>query len=120
MIEERIRWYRLNDPRLDRLGEGASFRLQAGGRSVRVLRTGGVLYAMADRCPHQGKGFEGGHVEEGYWVCPWHRFAFDPATGRSRHGSCANVEVFPLEHHPDGWRLGMAYTTITFFGRALW
>lgn len=95
-------------------------RVMVNGRPVRMVRAKGMLRAMIDRCPHQGKSFEGGWCEDGYVVCPWHRFAFDPATGRSRTGSTVNVEVFEVRDDAQGLFIGIPGTTIRLFGVDLW
>lgn len=120
MIVEGTRWRRLDDDRLAGLAEGALLRVMVKDRAVRFVRVGGVLRAMADRCPHQGKSFEGGWVDEGHVVCPWHRLHFDPATGRCKFSMASNVEVFPVEERADGVHIGFPYTTVRLFGIDLW
>lgn len=83
------------------------------GRSIGVFNVGGRLYAVRNRCPHQGAPLCAGHVS-GLWrsprpyervldedqvilKCPWHGWEFDLATGRSVAG-------------PDRWRV-RAYPT---------
>lgn len=121
MIIEGINWRRLDDPRPQALAEGATLRVVFRGKAIRFLRSRGGLHALADQCPHQGKSFEGGWCDtEGLLVCPWHRFAFDPVTGRSKHGSCANVEVVPLAERDDGLYLGFQSIGLRLLGFELW
>ncbi len=120
MIEERVRWIPLNDPRVSRLEEGAILRVVLRGRGLCLVRHAGGLHALADVCPHQGKRLSGGWMDQGYLVCPWHRFHFDPTTGRARHGVCANAEVFPVRMEGDGVQVGFPYTTLRVFGIDLW
>ncbi|MCB0792488.1 MAG: Rieske (2Fe-2S) protein [Flavobacteriales bacterium] len=120
MIVDRIRWHAVADDRLPGLAEGALLHLRVHGRDICFVRSQGVLHALADRCPHQGKRLSGGWCDEGYVVCPWHRFHFDPASGRARHGVCANVEVFPVEERTDGPFIGFPYTTFRVLGMDLW
>lgn len=119
-IEEGIRWKRIDDARVQALGEGATVRVPVGKRAIRFARKDGRLFAVADLCPHQGSSFEGAWFDEGQLVCPRHRFHFDPATGKARHGVCSNLEVFPLEERPTGIHIGIPYTTINVFGLRLW
>lgn len=120
MIVETVRWRRVDDDRLAGLAEGALLRIVVKGRAIRFVRMGGVLRALADQCPHQGKSFEGGWCEDGHVVCPWHRLQFDPVTGRCRFGMAGNVEVFPLEERADGVHIGFPHTTVRIFGIDLW
>lgn len=120
MWVDRIRWARVDDPRLEGLPVDAHLRLTLRGHVLRLVRTRSGLFALEDRCPHQGRSFEGGWCEEGHLVCPWHRFAFDPATGRARRGSTVNVGTHPVEQRSDGLYIGFPYTTVRLFGFDLW
>ena len=119
-IEEGIRWKHVDDARVQALGDGATVRVPVGKRAIRFARKDGTLFAVADLCPHQGSSFEGAWFDEGQLVCPRHRFHFDPATGKARHGMCSNLEVFPVEERPSGIHIGLPYTTISVFGLRLW
>ncbi|MCB9193733.1 MAG: Rieske 2Fe-2S domain-containing protein [Flavobacteriales bacterium] len=120
MIVDRVRWCPIEDDRVLGLGEGALLHVKVRGRDICFVQLGGELHALADRCPHQGKRLSGGWCEEGYVVCPWHRFHFEPASGHARHGVCANVEVFPVEEREGRPWIGFPYTTFRLFGIDLW
>lgn len=120
MIAERVRWLRLDDARLDELAEGALMRVRVAGRQLVIVRVDGRLHALRDRCPHQGKPLSGGWCEQGRVVCPWHRYAFDPATGHEATGACAHAEVVAMRRREGGWWVGFPYTTIRLFGVDLW
>jgi nitrite reductase/ring-hydroxylating ferredoxin subunit len=36
-------------------------------------------------------------IEKGKVVCPWHGWAWDPATGQAAHNPNARVAVYPLK-----------------------
>ncbi|MPY96023.1 MAG: Rieske 2Fe-2S domain-containing protein [Acidimicrobiia bacterium] len=73
--------------------------VNVGGRSVVVLNIDDELFALLDRCPHQGASFAGGvlcglvesDVPGSYQLsrqgeilrCPWHGWEFDVRTGQS-------------------------------------
>lgn len=76
--------------------------VQVDRRRIVVVRSEtGEVFAVGDRCPHQGaslgEGFLSGEVvvdEDGAPTmvrcgeilrCPWHNYAFDVTTGRSQH-----------------------------------
>jgi nitrite reductase/ring-hydroxylating ferredoxin subunit len=120
MMVEGIRWRRVDDDRLTGLAEGQLLRVVLKERPLCFVRMNGELRALADRCPHQGKPLSGGWCDEGHVVCPYHRFHFDPVTGKARHGVCSNVEVFALEQRKDGLYIGFPYTTFRVFGFELW
>lgn len=52
-----------------------------GEARIALVRTGGQLYAIDDRCPHAGGPLGEGTVENGTLRCPWHERHFDPRTG---------------------------------------
>ena len=78
--------------------EGAVRMVEIGGHSVGLYRVAGTLHALADRCPHRGAPLcagkiatpieaDGGTLTLGprhsIVRCPWHKWEFDIATGRS-------------------------------------
>lgn len=95
-------------------------RVLMSGMAVRFVKRNGVLHALEDKCPHQGKSFEGGTCKDGFLVCPHHKMSFDPATGRNRYGMTENVRVFPVEEHADGVRIGLPAKGFSLFGLRLW
>ena len=78
--------------------EGAVVMLDLAGHRVGLFRVGGSLHALADRCPHRGAplcsgriatpieaGADGVTLGRAHSIlrCPWHKWEFDIATGRS-------------------------------------
>ncbi|ODU04252.1 MAG: hypothetical protein ABS81_10885 [Pseudonocardia sp. SCN 72-86] len=77
-------------------------RLQIDGRTVGVVRTRAGVFAIGNRCPHQGGPMCSGRVsgtmlasgpdqyvygEDGLVIrCPWHAYEFHLATGESIGG----------------------------------
>ncbi|MBK7381752.1 MAG: Rieske (2Fe-2S) protein [Flavobacteriales bacterium] len=120
MIIERTRWVTVQDTRLTRLTEGKLVRIIVRKQPLAFVRMQGALRAMLDQCPHQGNPLSGGWVEDCHVVCPFHRFHYDPITGKSKHGSTANVPVYAVEETADGVRVGFPYTSISVFGYKLW
>lgn len=85
--------------RLSELPPGQRRIITVGRRSIGVLNVAGALYALRNRCPHQGAplclGRVGGTTVAGrpydctygreneIIKCPWHGWEFELATGRS-------------------------------------
>lgn len=85
--------------RLSELPPGERRIIAVGRRSIGVLNVAGALYALRNRCPHQGaplclgtitgtmlpgRPYEVVYGREGEIIkCPWHGWEFELATGRS-------------------------------------
>jgi nitrite reductase/ring-hydroxylating ferredoxin subunit len=79
--------------------EGERREVTIGGRSIGVFNVEGRLFALRNRCPHQGGPLCKGRLfprlesnrpgeyryEDGRYLleCPWHGWEFDLATGQS-------------------------------------
>ena len=63
------------------LGEGVPFSAEVDGVPVVVVRCGSDLYAVEDRCTHDGESFAGAEVESCELICPRHGSRFDLRTG---------------------------------------
>ena len=61
------------------LAEGEPRRVSLDGVPVMVVRSGGDVFALADRCSHRGGPLSDGEVAGGCVTCPWHgsRFRLD-------------------------------------------
>lgn len=63
------------------LGEGVPLSAEVDGVTVVVVRCGSDLYAVEDRCTHDGESFAGAEVESCELICPRHGSRFDLRTG---------------------------------------
>jgi len=67
---------------LGELGEDGLVRAELpAGPAVVVVRTGGHVYALADRCSHQDFRLSAGEVFDGGLECALHGSLFDLSTG---------------------------------------
>jgi len=57
-----------------------------GKLPVLLVRTGGQLYAIADRCTHRGGPLHEGEFADGCIVCPWHASRFRVSDGQLLSG----------------------------------
>ncbi len=70
--------------------------VKSGAAQIAVFRTAdGELYAVDNRCPHEGYPLAKGYVTDCVLTCPWHNFKFDLRDGRCVMGDEA-VPTFPL------------------------
>ena len=65
--------------------------------ALAIVRTGGALYALDNRCPHAGGPLGEGSIENGVLRCPWHERRFDLRTGACvDHAHTRSVRCHPL------------------------
>jgi nitrite reductase (NADH) small subunit len=85
-------------PLADAPDEGRVVMLDLAGHRVGLYRVNGAYHALADRCPHRGAPLCGGRIATPIEAgpggltlgaphsivrCPWHKWEFEIATGRS-------------------------------------
>src|SRR5215467_6601258 len=69
------------------LGDESHKLIRKSGRQVLVVHTGGKLFAIANRCPHEGYPLSEGTLGPGcVLTCNWHNWKFDLATGEALVG----------------------------------
>ena len=71
------------------LAEGEPHRAELDGVPVVVVRNGGELYALAERCSHRGGPLSDGEVADGCITCPWHGSRFRLEDGSVERGPAA-------------------------------
>jgi nitrite reductase/ring-hydroxylating ferredoxin subunit/uncharacterized membrane protein len=59
---------------------------------VMLIREQGSLYALLERCAHQGGPLHEGKVEDGCIVCPWHSSRFRLSDGAALSGPTAHPQ----------------------------
>lgn len=81
--------------------EGEAREFACGDQMVCVARVNGELSAMDNVCVHRGGPLGQGVVMDGKLFCPWHGWAYTPATGKSVHDPDAGVAVYRLKIEGD-------------------
>ena len=84
----------------------------AAGRKLIAIKNQECIFAIEDRCPHNGFSLsQGATTEDGTSiVCPLHRYAYNLKTGRCSNGSGGAARVFPMEEREDGLYIGIEET----------
>lgn len=67
----------------DSIADSASLCADIDGLAVLVVRCGSELYAVEDRCTHDGEPLEGADVESCQIICPRHGAHFCVRTGEA-------------------------------------
>jgi len=65
------------------LDEGVPFSADVDGVPVVVVRCGRELYAVEDRCTHDGESFAGAEVQDCELICPRHGSHFSLSSGEA-------------------------------------
>ena len=68
-----------------------------GDKTICVANVNGTIIAIDNVCLHRGGPLGQGVIEGGKVVCPWHGWAWDPATGAAVHNANARVAVYPIK-----------------------
>ncbi|MFM7195908.1 MAG: Rieske (2Fe-2S) protein [Bacteroidota bacterium] len=84
------------------LTPGSAWTIVAGGRKLCIGIHQDRIFAIADRCPHNGESLGKGRINHiGEVICPWHGYRFSLSSGRCSE-SCADAETFPVREEADG------------------
>lgn len=67
----------------DTIGDSASLSVDIDGLALLVVRCGFELYAVEDRCTHDGEPLEGAEIESCQIICPRHGAHFCVRTGEA-------------------------------------
>jgi len=71
------------------LVEGQPQQVEVEGVPLLVVRDGGEVRVLADRCSHRGGPLSGGEISDGCVTCPWHGSRFRLSDGSVEQGPAA-------------------------------
>ncbi len=98
--------------RLEDVPAGRGLRVQADGIDVGLFRAEGRIWAMENRCPHQGRPLSEGCLEGPIVRCPAHGWEFDVRTGeRPVDADGFPIPCFPVEVRGDEVRIDLEAPT---------
>ena len=112
MFSTKIRWYKFaeNEEEANNLLMGKTCSaVSINSKSLLLVYHQNNYYLVKNKCPHQGISLEKASCEDGYIVCPWHRYGFNLENGR---GAGMHLETYPIEIRDDGWYAGFEYTSL--------
>ena len=72
--------------------EGQSRRVEVDGIPLLMVRDGGQVRVLADRCTHRGGPLSGGEISDGCVTCPWHGSVFRLSDGSVERGPAAHPQ----------------------------
>ncbi len=76
------------------LEEGKMKRVSVEGTPVLFIKQKGKIFAIDNRCPHQGCGFSGGTLDGLVIVCPCHDWRFNLETGEYEEEPSMKLKIF--------------------------
>ena len=79
------------------LPEGGRKLFRHFEKRIAVFRTGRGIYAVDNRCPHQGYALLQGDVKQEQLTCAWHNWKFDLDEGGVCTFGGENVRSYPVE-----------------------
>jgi nitrite reductase/ring-hydroxylating ferredoxin subunit/uncharacterized membrane protein len=66
--------------------------VKSAGVEIVLVREQGSLYALLERCAHQGGPLHEGRIEDGCVVCPWHSSRYRLSDGVAQSGPTAHPQ----------------------------
>lgn len=76
------------------LQEGKMKLVTIEGTPVLFIKQQGQIFAIDNRCPHQGCGFSGGTLDGLVIICPCHDWRFSLETGEYEEESAMKLTTF--------------------------
>jgi nitrite reductase/ring-hydroxylating ferredoxin subunit len=90
------------------LTEGQPRLLIVQGKRICMVRRENVLYAVDDKCPHNGESLSKGTVNYlGEIICPWHGQRFSLKTGREGEERSRDLITYPVKQDQEGVYIGL-------------
>ena len=79
------------------LSDGTMKLVSVEGLPVLLIKQSGQVYAIDNRCPHQGCGFSGGKLDGAVIVCPCHDWRFSLKTGEYEEEPAMKLKFYELK-----------------------
>lgn len=89
--------------RPEAIGEGTGRTVRVNDIEVAVFKCQGRLYAIQNRCPHEGAPLAGGVVEGDEILCPLHAYRFNLRTGACSTDPSLKATTFRLTSVGEGF-----------------
>jgi 3-phenylpropionate/trans-cinnamate dioxygenase ferredoxin subunit len=67
------------------------------GKKICLVKYNNKYFATTSKCPHAGADISQGWCENGYLVCPFHRYKYNLETGRGITGQGDYIEKYPVK-----------------------
>jgi len=81
--------------------EGEAKEITLGDKVICVANINGTISAVDNVCLHRGGPLGQGVMVDEKFVCPWHGWMWDPATGAATHNPNAHIAVYAIKQEGD-------------------
>lgn len=120
LFKKYIKWYKVfeNTEDIDRnIVLNQPITIEVGNFLVCLVKTEKGIFAVDDKCPHQGASLSKGNcnLQNNSIVCPWHKYAFSLENGRYLGANGDAVKTFPVEIRDNGLFVGVETTKFALF-----
>ena len=76
------------------LPEGGRLAVEVEGKPLALFHTGGRVFAIENRCPHQDAPLDDGTLEGSRITCRWHGWCFELDPSREGRGILPGVDRY--------------------------
>lgn len=91
-----------------RLKENIPQLLVVRGQSICLVMRENLLYAIENKCSHNGESLSKGLVNFlGEVLCPWHGYRFNLKTGRECAERSRDLQIYPVKENEEGVFVGL-------------
>jgi len=94
--------------RADEVKDGEGKTVVVGNKLIAVFRTGELLQAIDDACPHMGASLSGGYLEDDIVTCPWHAWRFRLTDGAWADNPRIKIGCYPVKVEAGIVQVGLA------------
>ncbi len=74
--------------------EGKMKAVRIKGRSILLVRIGGEVFGVSNKCPHMGCALQGGTLSGYVVMCPCHGWKFDVRNGQYQENPLTKLESY--------------------------
>jgi nitrite reductase/ring-hydroxylating ferredoxin subunit len=72
-------------------------QISVKGKKLTLVRQHKNFYVFTNKCPHAGSDITNGWCENGYLVCPVHRYKYNLLNGRGVSGQGDYLKTYPVK-----------------------
>jgi nitrite reductase/ring-hydroxylating ferredoxin subunit len=103
-----IRIFDSEDALENYIQKGTFLVLELRGEKICLTRTEKGIFAVQDKCPHNGASLSKGFcTAQNEIVCPLHRYSYDLQSGKGTSGGGYALKTYPVNIREDGVYLGI-------------